>query len=205
MLQRVPSKPLPRWGRCVTLPSRFAVPRCPTPQGWHLPFVTAASCRGARGVLVPVCFRNSARMPSPREPLGEESGLAPAGLRGEQGRSSLSLGGGKTSQQTLASPSSYLPAVPTPTGAAPTLATRGALSCFNPLLGASRDPRWYPQQSVVLMASPSATQLAQEGWGWCPLSAGLAPSLSNGGDQSSRGGVPVPTVPRSVPHFAIVV
>lgn len=95
------------------------MPGCPTPQRWNLPFVTAASCLGDRGALVPVCFRNSARIPSPREPLGEESGLAPAGLRGERGAQvghgrghqpcARSLG--KTSQQMPASfpgcPASY--------------------------------------------------------------------------------------------------
>ena len=54
--------------------------------GGDLPLVTAASCLGDRGALVPVCFRNSALIPSPREPLGEESGLAPAGLQGEWGQ-----------------------------------------------------------------------------------------------------------------------
>lgn len=54
----------------------------------HEPFVTATSCLGDRGALVPACFRNSARIPSPRGPLGDESGLEPAGLRGESGESS---------------------------------------------------------------------------------------------------------------------
>lgn len=45
-----------------------------------IPLVTAMSCLGDRGAHVPVCFRNSGLIPSPRDPLGDESGFVPGGL-----------------------------------------------------------------------------------------------------------------------------
>lgn len=98
--------------------------------------MTATSCLGDRGALVPVCFRNSARIPSPREPLGEESGLVPAGLRGERGAQEAH-GWGTSPVPNLPVNTSISPGLPSILGLHPTLGTGGswgALSPFNPLL-----------------------------------------------------------------------
>lgn len=186
------------------LPARSTGLPCRGPRaaGGHPPFITAASCLGDRGALVPVCFRNSALIPSPREPLGEESGLAPAGLWGEQGQGGTAgtehrgwaptnppcktpgvcqpAQGPAPAPWVLTGPS--LPFGAHPTGLHPMLGDHraephasagGVRSPFNPLLGACLNQALLAPQ-------------AKSGFAQCPLLPG-----------ASGGGQGAPLAPRS--------